>query len=196
MKKASVVLQRILALYRLCFILLCFCLPVSCSKRDDAHMNSDTMTRRVVKVDFSPIRGEVKPLRLRRTGFTYRCNECHQAFLSPRDRAERVAEHTDIQLEHGRNDYCLNCHHRDNREAYVDHNGAEIPSDQPARLCAKCHGIIYRDWLAGAHGKWIGGWGQASEPQQLFCIQCHDPHAPKFPEIEPMPGPNSQSYHL
>ncbi len=110
----------------------------------------------VLKVDYRPIRGEWKPLRLRRGGFVYHCNECHRLFQSPLEQRKLVAEHVDLRLDHGRNDYCLNCHHAANRDAYITHDGKEIPSDRPAELCAKCHGLVYRDWKAGAHGRMSG----------------------------------------
>jgi hypothetical protein len=143
-------------------------------------------------VDYSPIRGSVRPLRLRRTGFTYKCDECHRLFQSPSDRRDLVAEHMDVHLNHGRNDYCLNCHHPTNRNAYVTHNGEEIPSDRIPELCAKCHGLVYRDWENGAHGRKSGFWNLSEgEERTLLCVQCHDPHNPKFPNLAPMPGPTA-----
>ena len=142
------------------------------------------------KVDRAPLRGELRSLRLRRGTFDYACTECHRTFQSPPGRRELVAEHTDVRLDHGSNDYCLNCHHATNRNAYVAHDGSEIPASQPAELCRKCHGPTHRDWERGAHGRRQGHWDAArGERQRLLCIQCHDPHAPKFPKLAPMPGP-------
>lgn len=144
----------------------------------------------IPKVDRSPIRGEFQPLRLRRGSFEFKCSECHRLFESPSRQEKRVAEHTDLILDHGRNNYCFNCHHKTNRDVYTDHDGSEIPSNEPARLCAKCHGTTYRDWLVGAHGKVIETWNPAQrDEKRVLCIQCHDPHSPKFPELKPMPGP-------
>lgn len=141
-------------------------------------------------IDFQPVRGDFKPLRLRRDGFVYKCSECHRTFKSPLERRVLVAEHTGLKLDHGQNDYCLNCHHKTNRDAYAAHDGSEIPSDRPAKLCGKCHGLVYRDWLEGAHGRLHGFWDRNRGMQsRLLCIQCHDPHAPKFPKLSPMPGP-------
>ncbi|MEW6237408.1 MAG: hypothetical protein AB1656_18655 [Candidatus Omnitrophota bacterium] len=141
-------------------------------------------------IDFQPIRGEFRPLRLRLSGFEYQCSECHEIIESQTERHTLIAEHMNIKLDHGRNDYCLNCHLLTNRNAYAAHDGSEIPANRPAELCGKCHGLVYRDWLAGAHGKFIGYWDpRQGERQRLLCIQCHDPHAPKFPKIAPMPRP-------
>ncbi|RJP26829.1 MAG: hypothetical protein C4527_14500 [Candidatus Omnitrophota bacterium] len=151
----------------------------------------------IEKVDSAPIRGEVEPLRLRRSGFEFKCSECHRTFETSRNQKALVAEHTNLIFAHGSNDYCLNCHHRTNRDAYANHDGSEIPADQPARLCAKCHGLIYRDWLVGIHGRLRGTWDPAdSGSERILCIQCHDPHQPKFPDLKPMPGPMRGRVHV
>jgi hypothetical protein len=151
---------------------------------------STTQTALSHKVDYAPIRGAFRPLRLRRSGFTYKCSECHQTFKTARRYDRRLEEHADMTFEHGRNDYCLNCHHKTNRDVYVAHDGSEIPSDQPAELCRKCHGLVHRDWARGAHGRREGYWDrERGERMQLLCIQCHDPHAPRFPSLPLMPGP-------
>jgi hypothetical protein len=161
-----------------------------------AGQHQDTSFPKISKVDLSPIRGEFKPLRLHRGGFEYRCSECHRLFESPLTQEKRVAEHTDLVLDHGRNNYCFNCHHKTNRDVYTDHDGSEIPADEPAKLCAKCHGTIYRDWLVGAHGKVTGTWDSSGrDSARLLCIQCHDPHSPKFPALKPMPGPIQGDTH-
>lgn len=138
--------------------------------------------------DTAPVRGELKPLRHVRSGFEYRCSECHTAIQSERHQHTFVAEHRDIKFDHGLNLYCLNCHHPTNRNAYVDHDGSEIPSDQPALLCRKCHGPTYREWELGIHGRQNGYWDTSQGTRtKLLCIQCHDPHSPRFKPMKPEP---------
>jgi hypothetical protein len=140
--------------------------------------------------DITPVRGELRPLRLRRIGFEYRCSECHNDFESPRRQDELRGEHSDIVFNHGMNLYCLNCHHSTNRDVYVDHDGSEIPPDEPVRLCAKCHGPTYREWELGIHGRQNGYWDTSKgERAKLRCIQCHDPHQPVFQPMKPEPAP-------
>jgi hypothetical protein len=125
--------------------------------------------------------------------FTYRCNECHKLFPSPSGKITYpLYQHRDIVLKHGINDHCFNCHHRSDRNAYVDNQGNPIPADQPQLLCAKCHGPVYRDWTHGVHGRTDGYWNSSLGPLvRKKCIECHDPHVPPFPPMHPAPGPNT-----
>lgn len=140
--------------------------------------------------DTTPVRGPFRPLAYQKAGFTYRCTECHFSIQPPPRQNPLQPEHGSIVLNHGLNTNCLNCHHPANRDVYVDHEGNEIPADQPARLCSKCHGPIYREWEAGIHGRQNGYWDTTKgERTKLFCVQCHDPHDPKFKPMRPLPAP-------
>lgn len=125
-------------------------------------------------------------------GFTYRCSDCHRIIPSPQETQRTLVQHTEIVLRHGLNARCFNCHHRTQRDAFVDDLGDPIPWDQPQLVCAKCHGPVYRDWQAGSHGRLNGFWDTSRGPQtRRKCIECHDPHAPPFPPMRPAPAPNT-----
>lgn len=125
-------------------------------------------------------------------GFTYNCSDCHKLFESPAETTRSLTQHTNIVLNHGVNDRCFNCHHRTNRDAYVDDAGGQIPAHQPELLCGKCHGPVYRDWLNGAHGRTNGYWDASKGPQtRRKCTECHDPHQPAFAAMHPAPGPHT-----
>ena len=125
-------------------------------------------------------------------GYTYRCSDCHNLFPSPRETTRTLSQHRDIILEHGINNRCFNCHHRENRDAFADDSGNPISYDQPQLLCAKCHGPVYRDWLNGSHGRTNGYWDSRRGPvERAKCIQCHDPHVPPFASMHPAPAPHT-----
>lgn len=131
---------------------------------------------------------ETKGLDLVKLGWTYNCMECHKLLKARWTYDRPMVEHQDVQLQHGNNRFCLNCHHPTNRNAFVDYDGAEIEQADVVLLCAKCHGPTYRDWQAGVHGRQNGYWNQAmGESTRLRCIQCHDPHHPEFPSMKPLP---------
>jgi len=124
--------------------------------------------------------------------YTYRCSECHKIVSSPAETLRRLTQHREVKLQHGINTRCFNCHHRANRDAFVDDYGNEIPWDQPQLLCAKCHGPVFRDWQHGAHGRTNGYWDTSRGVQtRRRCIECHDPHCPPFAPLAPAPPPHS-----
>ncbi|RMH10726.1 MAG: hypothetical protein D6695_10920 [Planctomycetota bacterium] len=124
-------------------------------------------------------------------GFERRCNECH-SIIEPGDSRDELLQHQDIKLAHGLNDDCYNCHARDDREKLVLRDGSMVGYAQSVHLCAQCHGRMYRDWTRGAHGKTLGSWDRSNPAfRRLTCVQCHDPHAPMMPPLEPMPGPKT-----
>jgi len=139
-------------------------------------------------LDRTPPRA-TKGLDLVKVGWTYNCMECHKLFPARWHYDDRpFNEHKDIMLDHGNNRFCLNCHHPKNRNTFVDYDGAEIAQADVVLLCAKCHGTIYRDWQAGVHGRQNGFWkADLGDKTKLRCIQCHDPHSPKFKALKPLP---------
>ena len=140
----------------------------------DRHLDK-TPPRRTVGLD------------LIRNGWTYNCMECHTLLTAKWHYDRPVNEHQDVTLDHGNNRFCLNCHHPTDRNAFVDYDGAKIAQRDVVQLCAKCHGTTYRDWQAGVHGRQNGYWKtDAGEKTKLRCIQCHDPHRPKFQAMKPL----------
>ncbi len=134
--------------------------------------------------DIAPVRGERGPLRLHRDGDEYACSDCHDGFEGDLGEEALEGEHSDITFNHGLNLLCLNCHHPENSDVFVYHDGSEIPGDQPTQLCAKCHGPHYREWRMSVHGRENRvSVGDEVVAKKLDCIQCHNPHRPKF---EPM----------
>jgi hypothetical protein len=125
-------------------------------------------------------------------GYTYRCSDCHDILPSPPETYRTLTQHTEIELKHGINTRCFNCHHRSNRDAFADDSGGEIPWDQPQLVCAKCHGPVYRDWQNRSHGRTDGYWDESRGPRgRRKCTECHDPHQPPFPPMRPAPPPNT-----
>lgn len=143
-------------------------------------------------IDPAPVRRPADTPRYVVAGYTYRCSDCHRILPSPSETYRTLGQHTEIHLQHGLNTRCFNCHHRTNRDALVDEFGEAIGWDDPQLLCARCHGPVYRDWQAGSHGRINGYWDPVLGPQtKRLCTECHDPHQPPFPPLEPAPGPHT-----
>ncbi|MHC5023749.1 MAG: cytochrome c3 family protein [Planctomycetota bacterium] len=125
-------------------------------------------------------------------GFEMNCMECHRLFDSAPDAPRRLAQHRDINLDHGLNDRCFNCHDRHDRNRLALRGNRTVPFTNVARMCAECHGPTYRDWQRGMHGQTMGYWdAEAGAQRRLHCSECHDPHSPAFRPMAALPGPNT-----
>lgn len=145
-------------------------------------------------IDPAPRRSPVltDPPVVKLNGFERDCQDCHRILNFERDGDRPRYQHTDIVLKHGLNDRCVDCHAVDNRNRLAVDHEVSVPFTESSRLCAKCHGPTYRDWDVGVHGKSVGAWDPESPDRKRFdCVQCHDPHAPAYEAMAPLPGPNT-----
>jgi hypothetical protein len=117
------------------------------------------------------------------------CSQCHNADLPPnRQRRTLVDMHDDIVLRHDEEHrWCLDCHNPDDRDRLRLAGGQRIDFSESYLLCGQCHGDKLRDWKVGVHGKRTGSWN--GKKQYLLCIHCHNPHAPRFQPLKPLPPP-------
>lgn len=113
------------------------------------------------------------------------CHLCHSYWVpiptSTQTSNPRFA-HANLQLEHGTNDRCYNCHLISDRNKYIADDGSPIMTQTPEQLCKRCHGLVYKDWVHGTHGKWTGNYRNDTLFSRITysCTQCHDPHNPSF----------------
>lgn len=132
------------------------------------------------------------PAHIAVNGTPQNCNGCHQIFASASPAGAVLSFHQEVQLQHGLNNRCVNCHDPVNRERLTLRDGTVVSFAETPQLCAQCHGTVYRDWQRGTHGKTLGSWVTGSAAQhRLNCNDCHNPHAPKYEPYVPLPGPNT-----
>jgi hypothetical protein len=115
------------------------------------------------------------------------CADCHEDLeVDPEPR--ELMFHEEIQINHGPKDrWCFDCHNADDRNHLRLASGDLVGFDESYRLCGQCHGTIFRDWREGIHGRRRGYWNGAKS--YLLCAHCHNPHAPAFQPLEPLPPP-------
>jgi hypothetical protein len=128
------------------------------------------------------------------------CYLCHEKGQPPPLRFDAdhnliiPEEHSNIVMGHGRHDRnnnCFNCHNETNLEVFQTLDGRELKFAESTALCGSCHGPTYRDWEAGVHGRTSGYWNLSlGAAEREDCVNCHDPHSPKFPSRQPAPGPH------
>jgi len=99
--------------------------------------------------------------------------------------------HSTIKLNHGTNERCFNCHLIQDRNKYTANDGSGIMPVNVVKMCARCHGLIYKDWQSGTHGVRRGQWMPQTEFEitNYKCTECHDPHSPVFQFKEYAPPP-------
>ncbi len=125
---------------------------------------------------------------------TGNCHICH-AYWVPIPRSNQTSAprfaHPDVVLNHGTNDRCYNCHHIADRNKFVADDNSTIMTQTPEKLCARCHGLIYKDWQSGTHGKWTGRMTNPAlfERTTYTCTECHNPHDPAFVYNKIAPAP-------
>jgi hypothetical protein len=117
------------------------------------------------------------------------CTACHDnKSLKPNPERRTLGMHDDVQLRHGpASRWCLDCHDLRERDRLHLVNGERVDFTASYQLCGQCHGDKHRDWRAGIHGKRTGHWD--GRKQYLLCVHCHNPHAPRFQALVPMPRP-------
>lgn len=96
---------------------------------------------------------------------------------------------------------CLVCHDGENRDQLrlpTSVGGATVSFNESYKQCLSCHGDKQADYYAGIHGKDVGGYGLKAKSRskgrgnvriRLQCVDCHNPHSPKRPQVTPLPPP-------
>lgn len=123
------------------------------------------------------------------------CSTCH-ATRPPNpqitDGSQLTEFHQGLTTDHG-GQSCLACHNRDDYRQLRLADGRPLPYAQVMSLCAQCHGPQYRDYQHGSHGGMIGYWDLTKGGRaRNNCIDCHDPHAPQYPQVMPVHRPNDR----
>lgn len=119
---------------------------------------------------------------------TLSCASCHANRLPDLEtsRGKELTEfHQGLHFSHGTLK-CVSCHNPGDYNSLRLAEGRSVPFAEVQSLCAQCHTPQARDYQHGAHGGMNGHWDLSRGPRQRKgCIDCHDPHAPKFPGMVP-----------
>lgn len=120
------------------------------------------------------------------------CTDCHDQTMPPNPVRRALEEdHEDIATAHG-DLWCLQCHSVGQRDSLQLSDGTPVGYEESWKLCTQCHGKKLADWRAGIHGKRTGHWWGPKEYRT--CTTCHDPHAPRFKALEPLPPPREPTH--
>lgn len=156
-----------------------------CKLRDENHQETYPSAAEDLNTEMDPaILIPVESI----TSDYFPCNDCHSELIPNPQRRELVEMHDDIIFNHdSENRWCLACHDQNQRDSLRLASGRLLGFNESYELCGQCHGPKYRDWKLGIHGKRTGEWN--GKKQYFLCVNCHDPHAPRFKSLQPMPPP-------
>jgi formate-dependent nitrite reductase cytochrome c552 subunit len=127
---------------------------------------------------------------------TIACATCHAtkpANVEARLGSPLAQFHQGLVGKHGTLS-CTSCHNpADGYASLRLADGKRVSHSEVMTLCAQCHGPQFRDYQHGAHGGMTGHWDLTKGGRvRNNCIDCHDPHAPKYPTVSPARGPNDR----
>lgn len=123
------------------------------------------------------------------------CSTCHTT-RPPNHQNQTTRDldefHGGTVLAHG-NVSCLSCHNERDYDALRLADGSRVEFSEVMTLCAQCHGPQMKAYEHGAHGGMNGYWDLTRGPRtKNNCIDCHNPHAPQFPRMQPVFKPKDR----
>lgn len=126
---------------------------------------------------------------------TVACGTCHATTppnVLTRSSADLDQFHQGLKYAHGELT-CLSCHNPADYDALRLADGRSLEFTDVMTLCGQCHGTQLRDYRHGAHGGMTGYWDLSRGPRtRNNCVNCHDPHAPKYPLARPVFPPRDR----
>lgn len=129
------------------------------------------------------------------TAITAACSTCHSTTTPniARNSAHDLDQaHRGLNYHHG-NLTCLSCHNAKDYDTLHLADGRSVAFPDVMNLCAQCHGTAMRDYNNGSHGGMNGHWDLTKGGRvRNNCINCHDPHLPKFPLVQPVLPPRDR----
>lgn len=150
------------------------------------HINS-VVPPRGVKTDVTDFHGNA---------VTVECRTCHS--VRPANVDNRLSTdlnefHQGLKVQHGQL-ACVACHNTDDGYSSLHlADGKLVSYANTMQLCAQCHGTQFRDYQHGSHGGMTGFWDLERGPRQRnHCVNCHDPHVPHFPRLNPADKPRDR----
>lgn len=126
---------------------------------------------------------------------TVSCSTCHstrEPNYENKSSADLNEFHESLKLAHGTIS-CLSCHNSTDYDALKLADGSRVEFSEVMTLCAQCHGPQMRDYEHGVHGGFNGHWDLTRGAQtKNNCIDCHNPHSPQFPRMQPTFKPDDR----
>ena len=136
--------------------------------------------------------GDVDPLGRSVRASCVSCHSLREAAPLPTSTAELNEFHQGLQFAHGELT-CASCHLAGPTPSLRRADGERVDLRDAMVLCRQCHGPQARDYDHGAHGGMSGSWDLSTGGRtRNHCVDCHDPHAPRFQPSWPVLPPRDR----
>jgi hypothetical protein len=116
------------------------------------------------------------------------CSTCHSlraANLENRQPSDFDEFHQNLKTAHG-DLACYSCHNPDDTDTLRLADGRQVEYANVINLCRQCHGAQAEAYARGFHGGMAGYWDLTrGQRVRNNCVDCHDPHRPQFPMMQP-----------
>lgn len=116
------------------------------------------------------------------------CSTCHsvrEPNYETRTAGDLDQFHQNMPFGHGKL-ACYACHNPEDADSLRLADTSRVEFADVMTLCSQCHGQQATDYKHGAHGGMNGYWDLTRGPRtRNNCIDCHDPHVPAFPKMQP-----------
>jgi hypothetical protein len=120
------------------------------------------------------------------------CHSLQETKRAPTTAAALEQFHRGLAVRHGTL-ACVSCHDTEEPQRLRLASGEVLPATEALRLCGQCHGPQLRSYERGAHGGMTGYWDLSRGPRSRnHCADCHDPHAPAIPILQPVHPPRDR----
>ncbi len=120
------------------------------------------------------------------------CHSMREKTTVPTSTTEMREFHVGMTFSHG-GLTCASCHRGGQPPMLGLADGRSVPTSEAMQLCAQCHGPQYRGYQRSAHGGGRGHWDLSRGPREKnHCVDCHDPHVPKFQPSTPVLPPGDR----
>jgi formate-dependent nitrite reductase cytochrome c552 subunit len=114
------------------------------------------------------------------------CSTCHSIQtpnLENKSSGSLDEFHQGLEFIHGQL-ACYACHNPNDADTLRLADGSVVEYSEVMTLCSQCHSKQANSFAHGAHGGMNGYWDLSrGEQTKNNCIDCHDAHAPKYPQM-------------
>ncbi len=160
----------------------------SLSSAEDSPKTKSVKNQITIRQPAGPPRMDIGLASMHGEKLSVACSTCHttrEPNIANRSTADLDEFHKGMSFSHG-NLTCLACHNPKDYDTLHLADGTPLSFQEVMSLCSQCHGTQRRDYDHGAHGGMTGYWDLSRGPRvRNNCVDCHNPHQPKFPKMNP-----------